>query len=214
MADQLILRQVGSQLVASHAQIHLLELLGSLAVARKNFDQPGAAHGRTAVYQALFAVIKYVEDTIPERPDFVRPLRELLYALRDLDRGTVAALLEPQPIKHRPHMPYSEELLRADAAVLMHFKIKAGSERKVAAGFVARRLNERGYRHGNNRISGDQVIAWRNSVKASRSKKVGSLRYRDALRRLELAFPNEPGGALAFYLSIISNLNRPDSKKA
>lgn len=189
-------------------------LLSALMVERKNYDPSVPDHGRAAICYDLLAIIEYVSTVIPQRPDVVQPLRELLYGLKDLERGAVVPLLKPAKIEHRPPTPYSEELLRADAAVLMDLKQQADVDRKSAANMVARRLNQDGYRDRGKAIAGKCVIAWRNKVKEDAgTSNVAAQRFSLALKLLEESYPNDPDRAYAFYIDCMGDQNLPEILK-
>lgn len=215
MSDQGAQQLADAHLAAATVgQRNLFELIKSLMLARKNFDPSASDHGRRAVCQVLLAMITFVSETIPDRLDLPQPLQETLFALRDLDRGRVSSLLEPTLIDHRPPMPYSEELFRADAAILMELKKRSGIKRMVAAEIVARRLNERGYRDGNDRLAGKKIAAWRDVARQEIGvSDLGRQRYRFVLERLEARFPGDPEGAFAFYLDVMLDLHFPDILK-
>lgn len=201
-------------LTASVGSAKLGELLASLMVVRKNFDAFAPDHGRASICHALLAISDYISAIMPQRPDLVHPLRELLYGLKDLDRGTVVPLLEPAEINHRPPNSYSDELLRADAAVLMELKYQAGAERKVAADMVARRLNRLGYRDGGSPITGKRVAAWRDKLsKMAWTKDIAVQRYSFALKALAAKYPNDPASAYKFYLDCFADLDMAKIRK-
>lgn len=199
--DNSVASQVSPELRAFAEHHPVGRLLGSLMIGRKKYKPSAPDGGREAIYDDLRAIIEFVSTVIPQRPDVVQPLRELLYGLKDLERGTVVPLLKPAKLRGRPLNSYSEELLRADAAVLMDLKQQAGVDRGVAANMVARDFNKHGYRDGGKKITGKCVIAWRNKVKenAGTSNLAVARRFSFALTLLEKSYPNEPKEAYAFY---------------
>jgi len=186
----------------------LATLLASLTRAQKHFDPLATDHGRSSVYEALLAVIDYVSGIIPQRPEVVLPLRELLYSLRSLDDGTVAPLLEPVKVDNRPPNPISQDLLRADAAVLMELKRQHKVGRAEAADTVARALNRLGYRDGGQKITGKQVALWRGQMrKVVKVPDPAAKRYRYVLGMLNADFPNDPKSAFEFYLGCVEKMH-------
>jgi hypothetical protein len=189
----------------------LVEFLAALVVATRQFDPTAADHGRRSVCEMLLASIRYISDVIPDRPDLMQPARELLYGLKDLDRGTVVPLLEPKKIKNRPPNSYSEGFFRADAAVLMELKRQQGRvTNEAAAGMVARRLNRPGYRDQGNRITGKRVIAWRSDIMV----KAGTIdpaaqRFSFVLKLLGERYPNDSDPAYEFYVGCIVDQYTP-----
>ena len=159
------------EFIDNSAQRPLSELLASLMHARRNFDPSESDYGRAGIYQALLGIIDYITAVIPHRPDLLIPLRELLYGLRSLDDGTTVPLLQAVELDHRPPNGISQDLLRADAAVLMELKVmelrlqKKPKFRDEAANMVAHLLNRLGLRDGGDRIIGKQVAAWRDQMK-------------------------------------------------
>lgn len=202
------------ELLKSPVEKRLAELLASLVRARKQFDPSAADHGRTAIYQALLGVIGYVSDVIPARPDLVQPLHDLLYGLKDLDRGTVVPLLRPADIENRPPNSISQKLLRADAAVLMELMQMDKVERKQAADTVARRLERLGFRDGGKSISGKRVAYWRDKMKKPDGPSdVAVSRYVFALEALKAIYPNDPMSAFRFYIDCMADLDTPAIRK-
>lgn len=214
MSDEPDQRAMGQQVLTTVAQRNVFRLMKSLVLARESFDPSAPDHGRKAIYQALLATITFVSETNPDRPDLLQPLQEMLYALRDLDRGTVHPLLEPVSIAHRPPNSNSDELFRASAAILMELKIQQRIGRMVAAELVARRLNERGYRNGHDRLTGKHIAAWRDMARqGTGASDLGGQRYRFVLERLKASFSGNPENAFAFYLDVIPDLHFPDILK-
>jgi hypothetical protein len=186
----------------------LAELLACLVQARKRFDPSGPDHGRAGVYQALLGIMEYFAVVIPSRPDLAVPLRELLYALRGLDNGTIVPLVQAVELDHRPPNPISQDLLRADAAVLMELKRQAGEGRKAAAETVARRLNRLGFRDGGQRIIGKRVAAWRDQMRrAVQEPDFDAKRYFWILGKLKDRFPKDPQAAFEFFLDCMTDLD-------
>jgi hypothetical protein len=201
-------------LLTSVGVANLAQLLASLIQARKKFDPSARDHGRAGVYHALLAVDHYISELFPQRPEVNHTLRELLYSLRGLDKGTVGPLVTPVKIKHRPPNPISQSLLRADAAVLMQLKRWEKVGRAEAADSVARALNRLGYRDSGQRITGKQVALWRGQMrKAAEEPDPAAKRYQDVLRSLKAAFPKDPRSAFKYYLERVKEMLPPTISK-
>jgi hypothetical protein len=179
-------------------------------VARKSFDPSAPNHGRDAVRYTLLAISEYISAVVPQRPDLVHPLRELLLGLKDLDRGAVVPLLQPSRIDHRPRNSYSVGSLRADAAVLMELMQQGGVSRKIAANTVARRLNRLGYRDGGSKVTGKRVTAWRDEVKIMASTAdVAARQFSFALKCLKDKYAKDPMAAFEFYIDCMIDIDMP-----
>jgi hypothetical protein len=200
--------------LTSFGSAKLAELLASLLQARKKFDPSAADHGRTGVYHALLAVDNYISEVFPQRPEVNHTLRELLYSLKSLDKGTVGPLVEPAKIDHRPPLPIQRDLLRTDAAVLMELKRLEGIERKRAADTVAGHLNKLGYRDGGTKLTGNRVAVWRGQMrKMVRTSEPAAKRYGDVLRALKLRYPDDPKAAFEYYLGCVAGMHMPTIPK-
>ena len=99
------------------------------------------------------------------------PLRALLRGLESLDRGAVEPMLKPakHPAGGRP-VNLQWVLVRGFAAARVELARRAGRNLPKACDFVAERLDERGFRlaaagHGNGRITGATVRAWRREAR-------------------------------------------------
>lgn len=186
----------------------LEEFLRALATAVKNFDSSAPDGDRKSMCQVLLAVVQYVTEIIPERPDFAQPLQALLHALSDLDRGRVLPLLQALSIDHRPPDPVSMRLFRADAAVLMQLKFEEGNKLASAATIVCRKLHQLGYRDREQRITAKQIVAWRQAVMgAGDATDVAAERYRFVLKMLAGRFPGDPKAAFDCYLDMMADLD-------
>lgn len=202
-----------TEFITTRGQQHLAELLASLVRAAKSYDPSCPNHGRNGIYMALLGVIKYVEAVIPQRPDLVLPLRDLLYGLRSLDDGTTVPLLQAAELGHRPPNAISVGVFRADAAALMDLKVaemkvqKKKRFRDEAARAVAQELNRLGFRDDGNRILGKQVADWRERVmKAAQKPNYEATHYLTALRMLKAKFPDDPRAAFSFWLGCMTEM--------
>jgi hypothetical protein len=108
------------------------------------------------------------------------PLRQLNYALHDLNRGKVVPLLAPQKMSYRPRDSIAKEGFMAFAAVCMELLVESGISRGTAAQQVANDLNARGYRRTHNsRITAKYVEDWRDRMRS------GSPSESEAVARFE-----------------------------
>ena len=202
------------EFINNSKQRPLAELLASLMHARKAFDPSGPDHGRGGIYQALLGIIDFLTEIIPQRPDLVVPLRELLYGLRSLEDGTVVPLLQPIELAHRPPNAISMDLFRADAAALMELKVaelraqKAPKYRNEAAASVARRLNRLGFRDNGDRILGKQVADWRDRMrKGAQKSNFETKRYLSVLAKLKAKFSEDSKTAFEFFLGCMTEMH-------
>jgi hypothetical protein len=81
--------------------------------ASKRYSPDAPNQAREAIGIALVGVIQLISDLHPEEPSLPRPLNELLYGLRDLNRGKVASLFKLTKVSHSPGIALSEDLFRA-----------------------------------------------------------------------------------------------------
>jgi hypothetical protein len=72
----------------------------------------------------LIKVIDLILQLYPEHPDWVIPLNQLLYGLRDLDRGKPNILFEPVKLDNRPPNTIADVIFRAIPAAAMTVLMK------------------------------------------------------------------------------------------
>jgi hypothetical protein len=183
---------------ARQAELHeAIRFLGSALQAASNYDPSQPDHGRASVLAALVGVNQLIAALFPNAPALPVALIELACALKDLDRGTVAPLLKPAEVGHRPPSPLSDELFKAIPAAAMTLQMKAGKKRDDAAGEIASRLNRMGYRHpSGDRLEGSQVGKWREKMMTERAaENLAVARYQLALQQVNGMAPAE-GAAL------------------
>jgi hypothetical protein len=203
-------RSILANIVPTDEIEHRIQLLVCLMSAQKGYEPSAADHGRSAIYQMLLGLIEHVSQILPERPDLVHPLHDLLYGLKSLDAGSVAPMLMPAPIKGRRPSPIPQELFRAAAAALMQLKQWQRVERPVAAREVARELNKLGYRDEGNELNGKGVTLWRNKMKKPVDATCPAAgRYRTILAQLKINFPNDHKSAYRFLLGLMPELATP-----
>ena len=124
-------------------------------------------HRRQAVLVALGFIQDFLMDIYgPSDPKPLVTLRQLIYALYDLDLGATSPLLTPKKISHRSLDSLAKKSFRAFAAAAMELLVKAKVKRVEAARRVANALNQRGYRGvRNRRITANDVENWRDQLR-------------------------------------------------
>jgi hypothetical protein len=91
----------------------------------------------------------------------VTVLYALFRALYDLDCGTVAPIVRPTDVSHRPSDSSTVQALKADAAVCCEALIRLGASRAAAAKRVANILRTL---KGFERVGGGTVLNWRRKL--------------------------------------------------
>jgi hypothetical protein len=152
-----------------------------------NYDPSQPDHGRASAIAALVGVNQLIAVLFPNRPTLPVPLVDLACALKDLDRGTVAPLLQPRKLAHRAPNPLNDDLFRAIPAAAMTVLMNGGRKLGEAAGEVARGLGGMGYRDSSgNRISGSHIAKWRERMRTElASENLAVARYQLALERVK-----------------------------
>jgi hypothetical protein len=94
--------------------------------------------GRRAAVVAMMGAYDFIQ-TYKEWRDknFAMPFALIEYALRDLEKGTVAPILKPKKAANRPRAPQGHEAIRGLAAATMSILILLGAEVDIAAKRVA-----------------------------------------------------------------------------
>ncbi len=124
------------------------KLRGALIVS----DSQRPDQMRAVLQVTLGEIQSFLADVFGPHEKSLTLLRELIYALQDLDRGNVVPLLKPRKVSHRSPDPIAEEGFRAFAAATMELLVKGGERRKNAAKRVADNLHRQGYRGKKGRI--------------------------------------------------------------
>jgi hypothetical protein len=184
-----------------------------LAVALKiasAYDPSRPDHGRASVGMALTGVIHLIAVLFPNQPVLPASLNDLLYALRDLDHGRVALLLEPAKVDHNPGTPLRDELFRAFAAAAMT-RLMEVMKLDEAARLVARQLFALGYRSAKGEYKASQVEKWREKVRTERAAEhLGARHYQAVLTQVE---PLEARVAAEFLFDCMTTLYPPSFSK-
>lgn len=189
----------------------LVRLHHKLQFATKEFRSRAGNERRPAVRIVLNALSDFLGNVYALDQDLRLPINELLYAIDDLDRGKVVALLKPAKVDHRPPNPLSNGLLRADAAALMDIYQQDKMTREQAASQAAFKLNELGYRNENGqRIAAKEIENWRDQMKERQGKEdIAAAQYAKLLSELKSKYPNEPKKAAQFLLDVLPDMIPP-----
>jgi len=179
-----------------------------LAQAMYFSDDPN--RDRFAARTALAACIKFVLATAPDAIVLLLPLRDLNYALHELDQGRAAKMLMRDVKKGRREVAISDEVFRAMVAVLMELYSRTAIGRDQAAAATAQRLADLGYKDDRNRpITAGQVEDWRDKVSEG-GDSIGVKRFKKALEVLDKVRPKDVDGAIQLVLESLSAIRPPD----
>jgi hypothetical protein len=144
----------------------LKTLQQELSFAAESFQNGGPEQVRPSVQIALGLIHTFLLTVFGARDSKpLIPLRQLIYALHDLDRGRAGPLLAPQKTSHRPRDSVAKEAFIAIPAACMELLVEGGIARKDAANRVANALGAMGYRNGDKRITGENVEDWRDRMR-------------------------------------------------
>jgi hypothetical protein len=94
----------------------LVRLRAELKRAGEFFDPSAPDGGRLGSFMAIGSVTEFLSSIGGTDPAMLVPLRQLQYALADLDRGNVVPLLARKKAAHRPPDPCAKEAFRAAVA--------------------------------------------------------------------------------------------------
>lgn len=192
------------------------QLVQSLRYARDNIAPAAADGGRAAAFVALNAVDDFLTFLLRDRQgELLVPLRQLQYALADLDRGKTVPLLKRTKLGHRPKDATAEQGFRAVAALAMHHFIEDGLSRSQAAREVCKYLTKLGYRDGKgNPIRPAQVEQWRNRATTERpAEDLSAGRFRRMQGQVAQLFPGQPGAAARHMLGRLPLIVPPQIPK-
>ncbi len=198
---------------AVYKQLHELGL--KLQAAAKEFDPHSKDGGRSSVMKSMDAICRFLLITAGiDRPTALVPLYRLQYALYDLASGSVAPMLKPKKVKHRPRGSMAAEGFRAVAAVAMDLFMKDGLSRKQAAARVAAILRRMGYSSGNKLIRPHMVEDWRDRMMTERPAENPAVgRFRRLQSQLKVMFPDNPAAAAQNILKNLSLIDLPPIPK-
>jgi hypothetical protein len=195
--------------------MRVVKLRRELAGAADIFESSSPEARRSGVQIALAAIESFLVTTLGANdPKPLMPLRQLNYALHDLNRGKVVALLVPQKTSHRPPDSVAKEAFMAFAAACMELLVESGISRGSAARRVANDLNARGYRRTlNKRITAKYVEDWRDRMRSgSPSESEAVARFQRILILVKHRF-SDPQTAANSILERISHVAPPEIPK-
>jgi hypothetical protein len=163
---------------------------------------------RKVAANILIKVIDLVLELYPDHPEWVIPLNQLLFGLKDLDRGKPNVLFETAKLNNRPPNTISDMIFRAIPAAAMTILTKKDRvKRAEAAEMIAKRLNKMGYRDRlGGPFKGIHVAQWREDIMAQRPRELAARRYQDALHEVEAMAPAE---AVTYLLGSLLSLPPP-----
>ncbi len=169
----------------------LVHLKRELRKLEETFDPAAEDGGRASAIMSLVAIGHYLTAVVGT--GLTTPLRQLQYALHDLDRGKVGRLVERTKVSNRPPEAISVEGFRAFAAVAMDLMIQTGVGRKQAAREVARELCRLGYDDGPGRlITAGRVEDWRDRMLVERpAENAGAARFQRLKARVSGYAPSK-----------------------
>jgi hypothetical protein len=189
------------------------KLIQGVKRARVFFDPNTSDAGRLSAFVALTSVIEFLSSVDPD-PAMLVPLRQLHYALADLDRGKVVPLLSPTKISGRPPDSLSHDAFRAAVASAMDVMVAAKINKKEAASEVAKELSSLGYRDlTGGRITATMVEGWRERMMTELPAMVPAV---DRFRRFRKIFQAHPPNdsraramAMLRELTLVAPLGNP-----
>jgi hypothetical protein len=166
------------------------DVLSALANYRKQLDYAGdrfASEPTIGVQAAVNATIELLL-SLPSlsSPERLAPLRALLDAFSDTDKGVVPPLFAPSARNGRPVDPTSLHTMRAQAAAAMHLLMKCFHYSKnKAARLVAHELTGLGISIGNKHNAAKTVASWRDRVaQESRSDNYDAMVFYDLIEHV------------------------------
>ena len=188
----------------------LTRLVTTLQHSRAMYAFDTIDHRRFAAKASLAACNLFIIRAIPNGIDLVKPLRELLDCLSDLDKGIKCPVLTP-PRKRRGARPTSRgvETFRATAAVLMEIYQWEGKLRLDAAEAAANDLNQRGYCDERGKaITAGRIEDWRDRVNEG-GDSLGATRFEALCAELKVYSCQEARQLVFQSLSLIPGSRIP-----
>jgi hypothetical protein len=192
----------------SAAIIAAIAKLGDTLHGCSTYNATNPEDLRKVAANILIKVIDLVLELYPRKPEWAIPLNQLLYGLKDLDRGKPNPLFEPVKLDHGPPNPIADVIFRPIPAAAMTCLMDNGVKRRPAAETIARRLNSLGYRgRSGQRIKATQVMQWREEVMSRVPKEeLAARRYWEALNEVKGMGSEE---AVAYLLNSLPSLPPP-----
>jgi hypothetical protein len=171
----------------SVAIVAAVSALGSTLHASSMCNAKDLQDKRKITANILIKVIELVLGLWPDHPEWAIPLNQLLYGLKDLDRGKANSLFDPVKLTNRPPNEIADVIFRPIPAAAMTCLMEDGAKRTEAADQIARKLNKMGYKdRSGGAIKGSQVAQWREEAMSLWPKeRLAAQRYRDALEEVK-----------------------------
>jgi hypothetical protein len=145
----------------------LFRTLSRLRHGRMIYENSGEREGAKLQLEAVLAFFDLFRSLDILQSDM--PLRALLRGLESLDRGAVEPMLLPTKKRTGRPVTLRSVLFRAYAAAGVELARRAGRKLDKAGEFVVAELDAAGYRvgagHGDGRITGPTVLAWRREAR-------------------------------------------------
>jgi hypothetical protein len=171
----------------------LEKLQKELSFAAEAFQNGGAEQARPSVQIALGVIHAFLMTVFGAHDSkALMPLRQLIYARHDLDRGRVGPLLAPQKMSHRPRDSVAKEAFIAIPAACMELLVEGGVARKDAAIQIAHGLSAMGYRNGRDKpVTAQNVEDWRDRMRTGSSAENAAVgRFRRIVDNYRLTHPD------------------------
>lgn len=191
--------------------IELQTLSKRLRFAVEAFKRSPENDRRAAVRMAVNASSEFVGNVFSLDQDLRLPLNQLLYGLADLDNGQVVPFLKPAKVRHRARRSLTTGHLRAAGAALMDIYQQGCMARESAAARAAAKLSGAGYRdEKGKRITGKNVVRWRDDLKARHRKNADDVRrYNTILSLFKLEKPSDAETVALSLLDALPDLVAP-----
>lgn len=165
-----------------------------LTAAGQEFKEKNASLGRDAARKALIGVVWFLGRISAESKEMAAPFLSLLYAIEDLDTGSVAPILKPKKFKHRSPAAFSAQIYRALGAAMMELYIIAGNTPGEAARAAVGLINKG--RSPNPTLRAKTLARWRNDIQNERNTGPEAIdQYTQTIEKYRLLYPNDLGHA-------------------
>ena len=116
-------------------------LVKLLELAHDEFEHDKRNGGREGTVAAVAVATVYLQELLPERPELVKSLKNLLSAMKDLEAGVRYPLLQPKGRGGRPTRGHAARRLAAMVAATVELMVKSGLTGKQAHEQIAQRLH-------------------------------------------------------------------------
>ncbi len=141
-----------------------------LREALSQYEQRDARSKRQGAMLSLHEVLEHLHTELEVDRALTEPLRDLWDALYDADIGARHELLEPKKVEHRPPLSGPKLALMRAVAIAIDLRMMAGDSEKVAARYVARKVDSFGIelRGQRNTDNWKIITGWRDRLAAAR----------------------------------------------